>query len=245
MKKIKPIIYLMITVIIYQHGYGQSSGADMSQNISGKHLEPYSNKWKMYSVDGTGKETLVTIWTDYAQLIELEGKTYVSRIQELYNPDMSLRELWTNLFEHESLLPYRASQFKTSGDYSYTEFGADKVVHQTKTATEESVKVDFSATGSVYDWSMYGVLLSGLPFKKGEIYRIPVFSQQSKEGKGTIVATVTGQETVKDDISRNHNTWKISTNVGLTFWVTKKAPYVIQLSYPTQNGGKMIWRMYE
>lgn len=244
MKKIKPIIYLMVLVIICQTGHGQTPGSDMSKIINGKHLKPYSNKWKMYSVDGEGKETLVTIWTDYAQLIELDGKTYVSRIQELYNPDMSLRELWTNLFEHETLLPYRASQFKTSGDYTYTEFGTDKTTHSTKTASQEAVKVDYSAAGN-YDWSMYGVLLSGLPFKKGEAYHIPVFSQQSKEGKGTIVATVVGQETVRDDNQKNHGTWKVNTNVGLTFWVTKKAPYVIQLSYPTQNGGKMIWRMYE
>lgn len=245
MRKIKTLILLVLLGLSYQTAFSQTPATDMTKVISGKHLKPYVNKWKMYSVDGQGKETLFTIWTDYAQLIDLNGKTYMSRIQELYNPDMSLRDLWTNLFEHETLLPYRASQFKTSGDYTYTEFGADKVVHSTKTATKEATNVDYRADGKTYDWSMYGVLLSGLPFKKGEVYSIPVFSQQSAEGKGTIVATVVGQETVKDENQKNHPTWKISTNVGLTFWLTKKAPYVVQLSYPTQNGGKMIWRMYE
>lgn len=244
MKKITLIIVLTLLSTGYQSAQGQAA-SDMSQTISGQHLKPYSNKWKMYSVDGQGKETLVTIWTDYAQLIELDGKTYISRTQELYNPDMSLRELWTNLFEHETLLPYRASQFKTTGDYAYTEFGADKVVHSTKTATKEVLKSDFPGDGATYDWTMYGVLLSGLSFKKGEAYSIPVFSQQAETGKGTIVATIAAQETVIDDNKKQHSTWKVDTNAGLTFWLTKEAPYVIQLSYPTQNGGKMIWRMYE
>lgn len=244
MKKITVIILLALLTTSFQSAQGQAA-SDMSQTISGQHLKPYSNKWKLYSVDGQGKETLVTIWTDYAQLIELDRKTYVSRIQELYNPSMQLQELWTNLFEHQTMLPYRASQFKTTGDYTYTEFGMDKVVHSTKTATEAAVNTDYRGDGKTYDWTMYGVLLSGLPFKKGEAYSIPVFSQQAETGKGTIVATIAGKETVTDDNKKQHSTWKVETNAGLTFWLTKKAPYVIQLSYPTQNGGKMLWRMYD
>lgn len=245
MKKIKALILLALLITGHQSIHGQTVNTDMSQTISGKHLKPYANKWKMYSVDAQGKETLVTIWTDYAQLIELEGKTYISRIQELYNPAMMLQELWTNLFEHETMLPYRASQFKTTGDYSYTAFGMDKVVHSTKTATKEAVKVDYRGDGMTYDWTMYGVLLSGLPFKKGEAYSIPVFSQQNDTGKATVIATIAGKETVTDDNKKEHTTWRVDTNAGLTFWLTKEEPYVIQLSYPTQNGGKMIWRMYE
>lgn len=245
MKKLKTLAILILMLTSYMQLPGQTAKTDISQAISGKHLKPYSNKWKMYSLDGQGKETLVTIWTDYAQLIELEGTTYMSRVQELYNPDMTLRELWTNLFEHETMLPYRASQFKTTGDYIYTEFGTEKVVNRTKTATKEAVKVDYRRDDATYDWTMYGVLLSGLPFKKGESYSIPIFTQQNERGKGIIVATVAGQETVTDDNKKNHATWRVDTNAGLTFWLTKKAPYVIQLSLPAQNGGKMIWRMYE
>lgn len=234
------LILLLLTFSIA----ARAQTAVTTENISGEHFKPYANKWKMYAVDAEGKENLVTIWTDYAQLIELEGTTYISRVQELYNPGMHLRELWTNLFEYETLLPYRASQFKTSGDLTYTEFENGKINHASKPAAQEKSQTVYG-TGSVYDWSMYGVLLSGLPFKKGEVYSIPVFSQQNDSGKGNIIATVQGQETVADDDSKNHLCWKIDTNTGLTFWVTKKAPYVIQLSYPTPAGGKMIWRMYQ
>lgn len=244
MKNIRFPAFVLTLILIGNSVIGQTPATDSQQFISGDHLKPYSNKWKMYSVDAQGTERLVTVWTDYAQLIKLEGKTYMSRIQELYNPNLSLRELWTNLFERTTLLPYRASQFKTSGDYSYSEFNSDKIVLATKTANKEAVKVDYSITSPTYDWSLYGILLSGLPFEKGKYYNIPVLNQQNASGKGNIIATIEGAETVKDDNGNDHEAWKVSTNVGLTFWLTKEAPYVIQLTSPAQNGGYTIWRIF-
>lgn len=198
----------------------------------------------MYAVDAQGNESLVRIWTDYAQTIDLNGKRYISRIQELYGPEMHLQELWTNLFEYETLLPYRASQFKTTGDHLYLEFEKDKVNSSTKSGNSDAIKKAYSLDEPVYDWTMYGVLLSGIPFSKGSVTELPVFNQQAATGKVKLVATVVDQESIQDDRGQVHSTWKVSTNFGLTFWLTKAAPYVIQLTLPTQNGGHMIWRMF-
>lgn len=215
-----------------------------AQNLNGTHLKPYSNKWKMYAVDKDGNETLVRVWTDYVQNIELDGKAYISRIQELYDANMHLQDLWTNLFERESMRPYRASQFRTSGDFQYLEFLGMQV--ETKVQSGDSPPKDqqYKFDKLVHDWTLYGILLSAIEFKKGESTSLPVFMPQAPNQAGQLVATVEDKETVTDDNGKKHNTWKVTTNFGLTFWLTKKAPYVIQLILPGQNGAYNIWRMF-
>ena len=238
---------LILSLLITTSALAQGTAIDITASsniITGDHFKPYSNKWKMYAQDAQGNETIIRIWTDYAQTISLNGKKYVSRIQELYDANMQLVDLWTNLFEHKTLLPYRASQFKTNGNHLYLEFDGDEVKSSTKAGNADAVLKTHKMTQPVYDWTMYGVLLSGLPFKKGQAYNLPIFSQQSPTGQGTLVATVEDKEMIKDDNGKSYSTWKISTNVGLVFWVTKKAPYVIQLTSPGQNGGQTIWRIF-
>ena len=215
-----------------------------AQNLDGSHLKPYSNKWKMYAVDKDGNETLVRIWTDFVQNIKLDGKAYISRVQELYDTEMHLQDLWTNLFERESMRPYRASQFRTSGDFQYLEFLGMQV--ETKVQSGDSAPKDqeFKFDKLVHDWTLYGILLSAIEFKKGASTTLPVFMPQAPNQAGQLVATVEGKESVTDENGKVHNTWKVSTNFGLTFWLSKKAPYVIQLVLPGQNGSHNIWRMF-
>jgi len=238
MKKIIKTVKLIALLSIV------SSHVAFAQQLDGTHFKPYSNKWKMYSVDKDGKETLFRIWTDYAQIIDLDGKTYVSRIQELYDAEMHLQDLWSNLFEKESLVPYRATQFRTSGDYQYFEFDKTSVATKVQTGTTAPADNTFETGSQTYDWTLYGILLSGVDFKKGNTTTLPIFIPQAPNGKGSLRITVEDQETVKDDQGREHKTWRVSTSFGLTFWLTKEAPYVIQLTLPTQGGGYNIWRMF-
>ena len=230
----------LITFVMCLFLAGQLQG----QSLDGSHFKPYSNKWKMYSVDQAGNETLLRIWTDYVQIIDIEGTTYVSRIQELYGPEMHLQELWTNLYEKVTLLPYRASQFKTNGDYQYFEFDQNSVALKTQIGYKAPEDNTFETGSQVYDWTLYGILLSGVDFKKGHSTTLPIFMPQGTNGKASLQVTVEGEEVVTDDTGKQHNTWKVNTSFGLTFWLTKEAPYVIQLILPGQGGSYNIWRMF-
>jgi hypothetical protein len=213
--------------------------------LDGSHLKTYSNKWRMYSVDPNGNEVILRIWTDYMSPIMLDERKMLNRVQELYSPKMELQELWTNLFDSETLLPYRASQFKTNGDHSYIEFNNNLIRTSLKYGNDSSFHKEFALNQPVFDWTLYGILLSGLPFEKGLVTTIPIFNQNNPDAVSKLIAKIEKEESIKDDEGNDYATWLISTNVGLEFWLTKKAPYVIQLKMYRPNGSFTVWRIFK
>jgi len=82
-----------------------------SNLIDGSFIQPYTNKWQVSVVDENGNKSTVRIWTDYAQILEIESEDYLHRVQDLYSPNMELQETWINVVVKENLLPRRfASQ---------------------------------------------------------------------------------------------------------------------------------------
>ncbi|WP_340075904.1 hypothetical protein [Leptobacterium sp. I13] len=247
----KSILFLFTLLLGVANVYGQTSPDKTYGKITphdhilwGDHLRPYSNKWKVYIVDKDGNETFQRVWTDYMQAIELNGKTYMSRTQELYSPEMELQEIWTNLFEREAMHPLKSAQLRMNGSHTYISFNENEVATSIKQPNEEAVSKTHTFDQALYDWSLYGILLSGAPMKKGWTAAVPVYTPQSPEETYWLEMEVVDREKVTTDNGKQMNTWKVLTNTGLIFWLSEKAPYVIQLELQLQNDSKMVWRMY-
>lgn len=209
--------------------------------LNGERIVDYTNKWKVTVVDSEGKGTPNKVWTDYGQIISLDGKKYFHRVQDLYDPQMNLQDTWINMVEHKTLVPISFSTLKPNGGFAHYQFAGDKITGSTNLVNPDEVtEIDLTLGEKVYDWNLYGMLLVGLPMKKGLVAKFPFYAPQSS-GLGWITASITGKESMKLANGKMVQTWKIVTDQGLTFWISENAPYVIKLELQLQNSSKLIW----
>ncbi|HNP16811.1 MAG TPA: hypothetical protein PKL31_00145 [Fulvivirga sp.] len=212
--------------------------------IDGTIIKPYTNKWKVTYFDAQGKAVPNKVWTDYGQIIELDDKQYFHRVQDLYDPKMNLLVTWINMVELNTLLPVSFSTLSPSGGFSYYQFDGNHIIGSANNQSKEReiISIDKTLAESVYDWNMYGMLLIGLPLKEHLIAKLPYASTPSGELKW-LVAHVTGKDQLSVPNNKTITTWKVETNQNLTFWLSKKAPYVIKLEAYLPNNTKMVWEM--
>jgi len=213
-----------------------------SNIIDGSFIQPYTNKWQVSTIDKNKKRSVVRIWTDYAQVLELDGVDYLHRVQDLYSPNMELQETWINIVSKKNLLPRRFTSQNALGGLLNINFDLDKVVIQSNANQQSYEPKIVNLPEVVYDWNLYGMLLIGLPFEEGEIYRIPYWSQ-SLESVDYVTATIYGREIIKTLSGKSISTRKVNTNKGLTFWLTKEKPYVIQLELQKPDDSVLLWEM--
>jgi len=215
-----------------------------SSEIDASFFENYTNKWKVTFITKEGKEIPNRIWTDFGQRIELNGKTYLHRVQDLYSPDYKLQDTWINMVELPSLKPWYFSTINPNGGFSYYNFYDDKLIIRSNLNKEAKTNTDtLSLDNAIFDWNLYGMLLTGLDFNEGTIYSMPFYNPVLKQ-VSDLVVNVVGEETVTDLNNKSYNTWKLMTNQNLTFWITKNAPYVIKLELIMPERGKLVWDIY-
>lgn len=237
-----------LTLALILAGSNQLFGQDTlyvktaSNIIDGSFIEPYTNKWQVSEIDASGSKSVVRVWTDYVQVLELDGVIYLHRIQDLYSPNLEFQESWINIVAKENLLPKRFSLHNTTGRLLNINFNIDKLAVQDNSNQQSFEPEIINLPEVVYDWNLYGMLLVGLPFHAGDIYKIPFWSQ-SQRSVDHVVATINGKKTIKTLFNKSILARKISTNKGLTFWLIKEKPYIIQIELQQPNGSILLWEM--
>jgi hypothetical protein len=213
-----------------------------SSLIDGTIIRPYTNKWKVTYVTAEGKSVPNKIWTDYGQVIALEGQHYFHRVQDLYDPQMNLLDTWINRVDHRTLVPVSSSTFKPTGMFSHVQFEGTTASLQTNMRSADSTvtKGEMVYDRKVYDWSLYGMLLVGLPFEEDLIAKMPILGADSLQW---LHVHIRKREALLLPDDRKVNTWKVETNQQLTFWISESTPYVIKLILNLPNGAKLVWEM--
>ena len=211
--------------------------------IDGTIIKPYTNKWKLTIVSGKGNSRPNGIWTDHGQIIELNGIKYFHRVQDLYDANMNLTDTWINRVELNTLKPLSFQTINPNGGFSFYKFYDKKVkiitnLNNEKTTIESEAKL----VSEVFDWNLYGMLLAGLPLKKGMIMKLPFYNNKISKQQW-LTTYVEGTEKIKVG-DKNLLTWKIITNQKLVFWMSKKSPYVIKLTLDIGNNSYILWEAF-
>lgn len=237
----------LFVLLISNNSYAQQDTLVLTPEsglINGAIIEGYINKWRVTLISEDGKETPNKTWTDYGQIIELDGKNYFHRVQDLYDPEMNLIDTWINMVEHKSLLPVSNSTLNPTGGYLNIQFdgnSAKGITNQVEKGEVTEFNVAFE--DKVYDRNLYGMLLVGLPLKKGLIAKLPYYDLQSNSQQWLALSVTTKESlTLPDD--KKVITWKVETNNNLTFWISKSAPYVIKLESYRPDKSKLVWEMF-
>ncbi len=210
--------------------------------IDGSFIEPYTNKWEVYVQTPDGQENHIRYWTDYVHIIEQDGTPLMHRVQDIYGADRSLQSTWINVVDHQTLVPKKFNVHSLAGVLVFTDFYDDHIITSSNQNEGGEFKADTLQSNQPYfDWNLYGMLLIGLPFEEGTTYELPYWSTQNNTP--TSVFASIGQEEETETMSgKKIMTHPVSTSDGFTFFLSKKAPYVIKLVWDLPNGNKMIWR---
>jgi hypothetical protein len=209
--------------------------------IDGRFFEDYTHKWEVYFEDTLGNQTLNRIWTDYGEIMDVNDKKYLHRVQDLYNPDGTLQSTWINMVELPSMKPWYFQAVTPSGGNTFIEFSENYVFSTISNPAEKRYQQDtLSYEGKLYDWNLYGILLCGLPLKSGKVFVLPILNSNSYQ-LDEIKVSILKMETINSKRNKIIDTWKVETDKNLTFWLSKKPPYVIQLQLDLQGGNKLMW----
>lgn len=241
MKTVLKIGLLIFTLI--QGGWSQTTLSSNSP-VNGSFIRSYTNQWKTTSLGKNGQKKIIyKRWTDYVQIIEIDGTKYLHRVQDLYNAQGQLTDTWTNMVYHQTLLPQLSKRSNPNGGFFHYEF-TPKAIEGKKSKTPqggEVITVNIPLQKPVYDWTLYGILLVGLPLKAQATYTLPIINFQT--GKETpLQVQVKSQERVSAGKGKTRKAWRVETDKGLTFWLTKKVPYVIRLELKNKDA-TLVWEM--
>ena len=242
----KKAFYLSLFLILPINSYAQESDhiKPGSELVDGSFIKPYTNKWKVVVEQSDGSVQDALIWTDYVQLMDINGTTYLHRVQDLYSPDYNLVDTWINMVEHKTLKPWQFQAVSPTGSVSFLEFFDESVKSNSNRNQDRIMNMDtLDILENVFDWNLYGMLLVALPFELGKTYELQVWLPGTNQ-VGTVLSKIEAEETITTLSNKKIDTFRISTDKGLTFWLTKKAPYVIQLQLNQPNGARRMWYMF-
>jgi len=236
-------LILLLTLLVSVEGWAQDRIAvnPGSDQMDASFIEPYTNKWQVSVIDTAGTRNVVRFWTDYLQILKLNGKKYLHRVQDLYSADYDWQQSWINIVEASTLIPLRYTLQGATGQQTVMQFMDGQLLYKSQ-KREALTDTTINLERQVYDWNLYGMLLVALPFEIGTTYSLPYWSEQTHQ-IDYVTATIEETVTLQSLSGRSYETYKIRTNERLTFWLTKTKPYVIKLQLDMPSGSTMIWEM--
>lgn len=235
MKTIIRIVFLLFMLghqVVAQH------------QVDGSFIKACTNQWKVTSTNAKGKQQLVyKRWTDYIQLINIDGVRHIHRVQDLYNAQGKLTDTWTNMVNHQTLLPKLSMRNNPQGGFFHYEFTQNSIIGR-KSKTPKGggvVPVKIALQKPLYDWTLYGILLVGLPLEANTSHTLSIINFQSGKPDQLKVQIKT-KEKVPAGKGKTIKAWRVETNKNLVFWLSKKVPYVIRLELKNKDA-TLLWEM--
>jgi hypothetical protein len=215
-------------------------------SVTGSHLKPYTNLWKLtQQKPGEAVEEAGT-WSDSLESTVYKGQPAMKRTQIANYTKKGIQLTFVSVFDPKTMESFFFDYSRSdNGNVRHVEFGSEGVVYRHTDSTgakpeEAKAKLD----RHVFDFygGMYGVLISALPLADGYAAEIPAFDTVTM-AIDWVPVRVKGRETIPAGAGKKAETWVVETPTKLygrmTWWVTKEPPYVIKaiLEVPKGDAG--------
>ena len=234
-----------------------ASGATLSPTvhvgdgvIDGRFLQPYDNAW-LYTVTlPNGQKSTQGIWSDHLQWTNVDGRQVLMRVQGttfVNGVSNSIR----NVFDPGTLAPIWSETHGIDGSIVRRTFHGAHVVTETRaSSTASAARTEADLAMSVYDFNggLYGLLLAALPLEAGFTGALPAVADTDN------VLSIEPFKVLREEevAAGSHGllkAWVVETahpgDYRMTFWLSKKPPYIIKLVDVLEPTGRVLtWEMF-
>jgi hypothetical protein len=212
-------------------------------SVTGSHLRPYTNQWKLTQQKPGGTVEEAGTWSDSLESTVYRGQPAMKRTQIAKYEKKGIELTFISVFDPKTMESFSFDYSRSdNGNVRHVEFGSEAVIYRHTDSTgaepeEAKVKLD----RHVFDFygGMYGVLISTLPLADGYVAEIPAFDT-TKMAIDWVPVRVKGREIIPAGAGKKTETWVVETPTKLygrmTWWVTKEPPYVIKAVLEVPKG---------
>jgi hypothetical protein len=208
--------------------------------VAGAVIKPYKNVWRLtYAKPGREPVDAAT-WTDEVEAVKIGGRSLLKRTQVATYPKRGLTTTLINIFDPRTMAPVSRDYKRNDGTFNHIEFeGISIKYRRVETPGGEVKQGDAHLDVPVYDFfgGLYGLLLTTFPLKNGFSASLPSLDENTDTVRWATFH-VAREEMVEAGPGRQVKAWVVETddNGPMTFWLTKKAPYIIKLVYVMPSG---------
>ena len=239
-------------------GFSSTFAADAPQHatvhvgdgtLDGSFLQPYNNAWFYTAKLPDGQVRPEGIWTDHMQWATVDGRQVLMRLQAITFLN-GLSSSTINVFDPKTLAPISTEKHNIDGTVFKRTFNGSHVTSVTlKSPSDTATPNAAELSEPVYDFNggLYGILLAALPMKAGFSGSLPAVADFN-DVLSVESFHVLRQESVRAGSHGMVRAWVVESakpgNYTMTFWITKKPPYIIRLVYDDfANKRLLTWDM--
>lgn len=224
--------------------------------VDGNRIPAYDNVLQMSVEASDGTERMTGRWEDQVQLVQIEGKAALRRIQHVRYTNgrgeshideadrKTLRQFRTSIREEgspDATTEIRYAGARISGERPFNIGGEGDQYRMKGVFTLEFPK-------PVFDWHLWGILIAGFPLKEGYAAKFLAYASTSQSDAllRWYSLSVEGREMVPGGRKGPVECWivRVEAEVSQTIWiaVNKDVAPVQQMRMEGPDGNILWWR---
>ena len=224
-----------------------------SPGVDASAIPEYTNLFEVVEVRADGTERIVGTWDDRVEIVKRDERSVLRRIQSSKTATGTSAHL--DEVDQKTLQPLRA-QYSANGavvsdaTWDGARLTAREVTTPAGLSSAERVPVTLSVEfpKPVFDWHLWGVLLSSFPLADG--YQAAFVAHTTSDAEAPllrrITVDVTGRETIDLGERGKVECYVVRVDAGTpwTFWIsrTRRPVPVVQLRIEARDGVAWWWR---
>ena len=237
------VSFLVLSFLIGQETALFGAGSDVQtvnpgdSTVDGSFIVPYRNAWRLSQKTGDGEWKILGRWTDEVTLSSVDGETQLHRKQRFPGP-MGHRIL-INRVRQADLIPRSFEVTTDEGQILQRVVFEKSGIRVTAMGQTEASFVPLDHP--VFDWFLYGVLIAGFPLAEGYEVKFPALNMNLQPTTRTL--KVASRELIAGPDGKPVACWKVNSDDGFTFWVSKQVPYIFRVRGELPGGTMRLWEI--
>lgn len=222
--------------------------------VNGKNIPAYKNSWEMIAVQPNGTVIRRGIWNDEVSFYQKDGKEILKRVQHVKYTDKNAiqeEEVYRDNLQHIYLKIYNENEEPhTEIYYNDNKLWGKKIfrVDGLKDVDQMPMQFSFELLQPVFDWHLWGILISGFPLKEGYCARFLAHESYSylPGDFRWFTLKVNGTDVIDGGVwgSVKCYTVEVKAEVMWKIWVAidKSIPPVQQIRIDDKDGVQYWWK---
>lgn len=214
---------------------------------------PYTNLFEVFEAQPDGTERLVGTWEDRVEIVKRDGRPVLRRIQSSRTGNSTSAHL--DEVDQRTLQPIRARYESNGTAISDATWEGRRLTARDITtpaglpATERipvTLSVEFPRP--VFDWHLWGVLLSSFPLADG--YEADFLAHTTSDSEAPLLRRFTFRVLARETVDLGERgtvecyVVRVDAATAWTFWIstTRRPVPVVKLKIESPGGGAWWWK---